>query len=673
MVTLRLENFGGMIPAVSDYYLPQNHAALSENAWVYTGAVEGFKTLREVYTCSSSAIYKVFRIPLGFYDKDRIPNSYWMEFENVDTDVLRTPIANDSYERYYWASSSHQPYYNPKARITASKKSATVTVTIASPAVATLTAHGLAVGDPVYFTTTGALPTGITASQYYFVTAVPSANTFQFSATPGGSDVNTSGSQSGTHTLYLNQPLKLGVPAPSVAPTLSIAGGNPPHEDRAYVYTWVTAYGEEGPPSPASAVSNGHADGTWTVTVTNPSNSEAAARNLKYVKIYRAVTSVTGVATYFFVAQINVGTTTYADSTVNVSANNQLESVYWSEPPSDLKGIIALPNGIFAGFRSNEIYFSEPYRPHAWPAPYSLAVDYPIIGLGTVGQTLIVCTAVSPYAVTGVNPASMAMSRISQIEPCMSRGSIISTPAGVIYVAPEGLVIVTPGGAQNLTRQLITKNKWNDFLTISNLRGAIYNDAYYCWGSQQGVVFQEDAFQTDAFQQADPTGGYTGAFIDFLNQRVAYNKLTQTTPALNTFNDVWTGEVFVVKAGKVYWLDSDEDRPNGSYKWRSKIFTLPNRRNLEAMRVWFDTFPDSPTLNPVRNTNLVQTLQADQWGLVRVYADGDLVMCRELRTDGELMRLPSGFKAATYQFEIEARVRITSIEISSVAKELLNV
>ena len=385
------------------------------------------------------------------------------------------------------------------------------------------------------------------------------------------------------------------------------------------------------------------------------------------------MTSVTGVATYFFVTQIPIATTTYADSTVSVSGNNQLESLYWEPPPSDLKGLTIMPNGIIAGFRSNEIYFCEPYRPHAWPVAYALSVNYPIIGLGVMGQTLIVCTAVAPYAISGVNPASMSMSRIADIEPCMSRGSVVSTPGAVVYAGPSGLVAVTPGGAQNITRSMITKDKWDDFLPITNLRAAEINDSYYCWGSQQGVSFQSSAFQNDAFQQPDLTGGYTGAYIDFQNARVSYNKLATDDPALNVFSDVWSGEVFVLKTGKVYWLDLSGSRERGPYIWRSKIFSMPNRRNLEAMRVWFNTFSDSPTLSPVRNTNLVQTLQADQWGLIRVYADDTLVMCRELRVDGEFMRLPSGFKAATYQIEIEARVRITSIELSSVAKELMNV
>jgi len=79
----------------------------------------------------------------------------------------------------------------------------TVTMTIASPGVVSKTSHGLVAGDPIYFTTTGALPTGVTAGTKYFViSAGLTANAFEFSATLGGSAVNTSGSQSGTHTLW---------------------------------------------------------------------------------------------------------------------------------------------------------------------------------------------------------------------------------------------------------------------------------------------------------------------------------------------------------------------------------------------------------------------------------------------------------------------------------------
>ncbi len=87
----------------------------------------------------------------------------------------------------------------------------TITVTIASPGVVSFTSHGLVAGDGVVFSTTGALPTGITAGTRYFVKAVLSANTFTISATNGGTVINTTGSQSGTQTMLAAVRMKTAV------------------------------------------------------------------------------------------------------------------------------------------------------------------------------------------------------------------------------------------------------------------------------------------------------------------------------------------------------------------------------------------------------------------------------------------------------------------------------
>lgn len=85
----------------------------------------------------------------------------------------------------------------------------TVTMTIATPAVVTWTAHGLVAGAPLTFTTTGALPTGVTAGTTYYVSTTGLAtDTFELAASlsdalAGTPVINTSGSQSGTHTAAL--------------------------------------------------------------------------------------------------------------------------------------------------------------------------------------------------------------------------------------------------------------------------------------------------------------------------------------------------------------------------------------------------------------------------------------------------------------------------------------
>lgn len=79
-------------------------------------------------------------------------------------------------------------------------KSSTATISIASPGVVTWTAHGRKANDPIRFTTTGALPTGLATATTYYVKTVLDANTFTLSTTAGGSAISTTGSQSGTHT-----------------------------------------------------------------------------------------------------------------------------------------------------------------------------------------------------------------------------------------------------------------------------------------------------------------------------------------------------------------------------------------------------------------------------------------------------------------------------------------
>lgn len=74
----------------------------------------------------------------------------------------------------------------------------TATITIASPAVVTSTVL-YTEGAAIKFSTTGALPTGITAGTTYYVYNVDGL-TFQL-LTAAGAVVNTSGSQSGTHTI----------------------------------------------------------------------------------------------------------------------------------------------------------------------------------------------------------------------------------------------------------------------------------------------------------------------------------------------------------------------------------------------------------------------------------------------------------------------------------------
>ena len=95
-----------------------------------------------------------------------------------------------------------------------------------------------------------------------------------------------------------------------------------------------------------------------------------------------------------------------------------------------------------------------------------------------------------------------------------------------------------------------------------------------------------------------------------------------------------------------------------------------------------------PSTSPQRNTSPNTAPANDpswkalgplQWGIVKVWADPDdgtgqgnmvLVMARELVRNGQVMRLPSGYKAENFQVEVLSRVIISNIQIATSVQEL---
>ena len=79
---------------------------------------------------------------------------------------------------------------------------ATATVTYSTTNILSLSNHGLNVGDPVQFTTTGTLPTGLSlATTYYVISTNLGTNQFSVSTTLNGSINSITAAGSGTHTV----------------------------------------------------------------------------------------------------------------------------------------------------------------------------------------------------------------------------------------------------------------------------------------------------------------------------------------------------------------------------------------------------------------------------------------------------------------------------------------
>lgn len=123
--------------------------------------------------------------------------------------------------------SDHTAYSRTAAYVVGDRRqvvspTGTITLTIATPCVLTWTQSQLPDNTPIYFTTTGALPTGITASKIYFVRRLTDS-TYNLATKPDGQAFNTSGSQSGTHTGFATRHDVYEALLPSAIVTASIS------------------------------------------------------------------------------------------------------------------------------------------------------------------------------------------------------------------------------------------------------------------------------------------------------------------------------------------------------------------------------------------------------------------------------------------------------------------
>ena len=598
--------FGGEVPAIDERLLEANQAASSVNAWLLSGRIEPIRSLQEIYTIKSPTTRSWFRLPKGQPGIDQMAGSWWLEFPNEFVRVIRSPVVGqDDNGRYYWADGNY----------------------------------------PKYMT---------------------------------GDMIAASNAEPPPDPLVL--PFRLGVPAPTMPPLVVPSGGvSVTLKTVTYVYTWVTSLGEEGPPSPPSELINDKIDAIYTVTTFPPSEDERENRDITDVRIYRTITSSQGIASYFFVHEQPIDYTdpidnTYADNCAIdtdsvIAANEQLQSTTWFEPPDDLQGLVSMPNGMVAAWRKNEVWFCEPYYPHAWPAEYVIAVDADIVGLGVHNQTLIILTDGQPYGATGIRPGQMALTKIQPLEPCTSRRSIVNTPNGVLYSSPNGLINITAAGAQNLTIDVILKGQWAERINLPTVMASVVAEGYYAYAGRSVGVFQADAFQNDAFQEDSVYGRLPGVFISLRTQRLGITTLDPLpTEVINIVQDIFNGETMILRDDTIYVVDIRNRAPYAAYRWRSKIFTLPYLGNLGAAKIYWTPQDASTGKEPTTLRVFAAESAADLDNGLTLKFSQPLN-----KPSGQMYRLPSGYKAQYYQVEVEGYKAINAIHMAQTAHLLRSV
>ena len=427
---------------------------------------------------------------------------------------------------------------------------------------------------------------------------------------------NTLGLSGGTN--YPVASYRLGVPAPTTAPAVTALGAADSTalpETRVYAYTFVNSWGQESAPSPGSIPVN------WTVGQTvrvNMATAPGGAWNLTHRRIYRSVAG-----TYLFVAQVAITTTSYTDAVSSDNVVEELPSLTWVMPPDQLRGIVAAPNGIMAGFVGNDIYFCEPFRPFAWPLGYVQTVKYPVVGLGVMDTTIAVLTKGYPYFLQGSHPDSMVLVQSDIEQACVSKRSIVSVGSSVLYASPDGLVMLSSGQSKILTEGMFSRDQWQQ-LNPSSIHAYSHDRGY--------VAF----YQTTSGQQ----GGF---LVDLVSGTFIFHDLYATAGYSDKVND--TLYLCNTNRGVRKWLAGSPK----TYIWRSKKYSLPAPLSFSCAQVEAES--DSLT--------------------ARFYMDGVLTHTQTV-TNRNPFRLPP-LRGRDLEIELQGNKEVFAVAVATSMAELANV
>jgi len=415
---------------------------------------------------------------------------------------------------------------------------------------------------------------------------------------------------------YPASSFRLGVPAPSAAPTITKAGtadDTQTPDDVAYVYTFVTAFGEEGPPSPASNVLE--RTDTETVTIPMPS-TEHPSGNYNFgtgakKRIYRSNTGSTN-TTFQFVAEVSFATTTYDDSSESFALGEVLPSGTWIGPPDDdtslypdgpLVGLIAVANGVFAGFTGKRLCLSEPFLPHAWPIDYRITLEEDIVAIGSVTNGIVALTDGAPYFVTGVDPSAMTAIKLDIAQACVNDRSVVDMGEYLLYAGPDGLVAVSGGEGEVVTNGLISAKQWNEDFNPTTYRAFRYENTYVAFWNGGGFVY-------------DPRAG-----------EAALSNLSYTGEVRGGYMHPKDGELYIIVGNKIKKYRGGT--ANKTLKWKSKQYVTPKPVSMGWVSVHAQAYPVT----------------------VRVWADGTQIAVYSLSYSNNVytqsVTVPSGASSGT--------------------------
>lgn len=485
-------------------------------------------------------------------------------------------------------------------------------------------------------------------------------------------------------------------------------------ESRSYVYCYVRQWSDgtidvgksSGPLKNSSDRSRYTVDvrpgQVVDMSIVDPiAHANGIGAGINKIYIYRSEVTSAGQALYSYVDQFDVNTNRvtnnpaavwvsngsyykYSDSKPNTSLGEACPSIYWDPPVGGLKGLVSLQNGLFAAYKDSTIYVSDWNAPHAWPYEHTVTIDYPIVGLGSFGNTIVVCTEAAPVLITVTDPTKPTTRAIQENCPCVSAGSIVSTRNGVIFASTNGLVLINSASPTFITEKIITQDEWLP-LHPESLQAAFLNNTYYGFFTNPTEKAAGFLFDLDSYT-------YSTVYNSIVSSGMVYT----SQPTKIVYNDVEQSQLYVcypLENKTQYSLNSfgTDSRINKSFRWRSKVnvspqglFTLScaqvNFTKLSSLKpeppVWEGRLAGSAlgmvyvNKQPVNGWCKTNTIELYDKTVFNYYVDGKLRFTKNI-VDSKPFRLPSGFRGETVEIELKSNSHVHSVILASSMGELV--
>jgi hypothetical protein len=666
MTTLVLKNFSGELPNVPDYKLPDANA---QQALFCDFAQNDLRPLR-----GGTLIKTMVNTVRGIYTEEGTNFFTWP----VETFAVKTPVNNDTYGRMYFLNTNgFKVAQYSLATATGGEPSTSFNVGVPAPTVsptlvlkqrATLPDYpSISITTTVWYELNGkryqegAMTSFVVVSPWKKYTFTPPARTLYNAGQEATSTFESAGENTVTVTTEAVAPtgtppdakltaqiiikdttnankeiFNVTVASGATTPTRSNAfpGGVEVMlstdgaltfewgvvETRAYVYTMVNAILEESVPSGANVVSLTYLDYV-EITTADPSFTGYIPKST--VNIYRTFGTN---PTYFKITTTSLGSGVFKDETYKASdIGVPLPSLDWDIPETGMTGLVSMPNGFFAAYKNNMLYFSEPFRPHAWP--YAMSFPNNITGICTDAQSLVVTTNTGAYMVLGSLPSNMSQQKLPLPQAGIAQRLMVNLEGAVAYASSDGIVLVQ--GSQStmtLSQKFYSREDWRTtFASISDDARFGYTDGYLVMVSSQeakGIIIRLDE---------------------------AAGTLTQFN---ETFDSMFylpiTDTLYYSKGANVYRL-RDGAAAYYTLDWWSKEFTLPNYTNFGAFFI-----------------------RCTASTVVTIYVDGASWHSFTAATTG-YYRLPAGKRAVRWSVRVQTTGKIEEIAMAESMSEFRSV